>query len=179
MHWLLLLIMGAILHAHPLVDAAREQIGQTLWYDPSYVRLSYPMGDLPIERGVCSDVLVRALRVAYHLDLQRAIHEDRLASPHAYPQGPIDTHIDHRRVRNIQIYLRSHGYALEITHDPRDYHAGDILTCRVGGSLPHVMIVSDRIGAEGIPMIIHNIGRGTQEEDALFTYPIDGHYRIR
>lgn len=45
-----------------IADGARQQIGSTLFYDPAYVQLTYPGGDVPQERGVCSDVVIRALR---------------------------------------------------------------------------------------------------------------------
>ena len=59
-----------------------------------------------------------------------------------------------------------------------DYKPGDIVTVMVGGKLPHIMIVSDRKSASGVPLALHNIGSGTQEEDVLFAYPLTGHYRI-
>ncbi len=59
-----------------------------------------------------------------------------------------------------------------------DYTHGDIVTVMVGGKLPHIMIVSDKKTAAGVPLAIHNIGSGTQEEDVLFAYPLTGHYRI-
>src|SRR5690606_9268224 len=68
----------------PLVDAARQQVGVTLVYDGRYQRLDYPLGDVPIERGVCTDVVIRAYRVL-GLDLQQRVHEDMRAHFADYP----------------------------------------------------------------------------------------------
>ena len=56
--------------------------------------------------------------------------------------------------------------------------AQKIVTCRLGGEVPHIMIVSDRKSPRGIPLAILNIGGGTREEDCLFEYKITGHYRL-
>ena len=62
-----------------LVDAARKQIGVTVVYDSGYRRLPYPNGDVPQDRGVCTDVLVRAYR-QLGVDLQVRVHEDMSAA---------------------------------------------------------------------------------------------------
>lgn len=161
---------------------ARQQIGVTVRYDGSYVQLPYPGGDVPMDYGVCTDVVIRALR-KLGFDLQKAVHEDMAAHFSAYPKNwglkRPDKNIDHRRVPNLRTYFTRQGWALPITDKPGDYQPGDLVTCLVGGNLPHIMIVSDRKTADGEPLIIHNIGAGTQEEDGLFAYPITGHYRPR
>lgn len=166
-----------------LVAAARAQVGVTLSYDPAYTKLAYPGGDVPLERGVCTDVVIRALRNAHGLDLQRLVHEDMRANFPAYPRNwglkRPDRNIDHRRVPNLQCYFTRAGWALPITRKPADYLPGDLVTCLVGDKLPHIMIVSDRRDAAGIPLVVHNIGNGTQEENCLFLYPLTGHYRPR
>jgi uncharacterized protein YijF (DUF1287 family) len=166
----------------PLVEAARKQIGVTVTYDPAYVGLAYPNGDVRGDRGVCTDVLVRALRNAHGLDLQKAVHEDMKAHFSAYPKiwglTKPDKNIDHRRVPNLQTYFKRAGATLPVSQKPGDYQAGDIVTSMLPGNLPHIMIVSDRKTPAGIPLVIHNIGRGTQEEDCLFRYPLTGHYRL-
>jgi uncharacterized protein len=166
----------------PLVEAARKQIGVTVTYDPAYVGLAYPNGDVPGDRGVCTDVLVRALRNAHGLDLQKAVHEDMKAHFSAYPKTwgltKPDKNIDHRRVPNLQTYFKRAGATLPVSQKPGDYQAGDIVTSMLPGNLPHIMIVSDRKTPAGVPLVIHNIGRGTQEEDCLFRYPLTGHYRL-
>ncbi len=165
-----------------LPELARRQIGVTVEYDGSYERLSYPGGDVPIERGVCTDVVIRALR---HLDfdLQKEVHEDMKRNFSAYPKRwglkRPDKNIDHRRVPNLQTFFKRRGWSRPVTQKAADYKPGDLVTCTVGGNLPHIMIVSDRKSKDGTPLIIHNIGAGTEEEDCLFTFPLTGHYRVR
>ncbi len=167
----------------PIVAAARGQVGKTTIYDPSYLRLDYPGGDVPIERGVCTDVVVRALRDALDMDLQKLLHEDMKAAFSKYPKlwglKRPDPNIDHRRVPNLQRYLQRKGCSITVTKEKRDYLPGDLVTCTVPPNRPHIMIVSDRKTGEGIPLVIHNIGDGTKEEDRLFEFPLTGHYRIR
>ena len=165
-----------------LAAAARKQVGVTVGYDSAYRKLAYPNGDVPRESGVCTDVIIRALRDARNIDLQKLVHEDMKSSFANYPQmwglkAP-DPNIDHRRVPNLQCYFKRKGYALSVSKKAADYKPGDIVTVMVGGKLPHIMIVSDRKSASGVPLAIHNIGSGTQEEDVLFAYPLTGHYRI-
>lgn len=162
----------------PLVRAARAQIGVTRHYDPAYVRIPYPGGDVPRDRGVCTDVVVRALRTQ-GIDLQRAIYEDRVAHPAAYPgrgRAP-DRTIDHRRVPNQMTWLARQGWSRPITARAGDYHAGDIVAWRLGNGLLHVGIVTDHTSSAGTPKIVHNIGRGAYEENVLFDFAIIGHYR--
>ncbi len=163
-----------------LMEAARSQVGKTLTYDPDYVALKYPMGDVPLERGVCADVVIRALR-ACGTDLQQGVHEDMKAHFSAYPKvwglKRTDRNIDHRRVLNLAVYFKRRGLDLPITRAAADYQAGDLVTCTVAGKLPHIMVVSDRRNALGVPLIIHNIGQGAREEDRLFEFPINGHFR--
>ncbi|MFC2416914.1 MAG: DUF1287 domain-containing protein [Eikenella corrodens] len=161
--------------APSIVRAARSQIGQTVRYDPTYTALDYPMGDVPIAKGVCTDVVIRALR-QQSIDLQQLVHQDMKANFSAYPnrwglKRP-DPNIDHRRVPNLEVYFTRHGWAVQ-----DGYRAGDIVTWRLAGSgLPHIGIVSDRKQGD-TPLIIHNIGAGTREEDILFHHEIVGHFR--
>lgn len=159
---------------------ARKQIGVTLKYDPSYEQLSYPGGDVPLERGVCTDVVIRAMRQK-GLDLQRLVHEDMKSHFSAYPNNwglsKPDPNIDHRRVPNLQTYFKRRGWSLPVTQSPADYQPGDIVTCRVSSGRPHIMIVSDRADSNGTPMVIHNLGNGTRENPQLFTFTLTGHYR--
>ncbi len=168
--------------AYEITVSARSQIGITTSYDPSYRSLSYPGGDVPIESGVCTDVVIRALRMGLQMDLQKLVHEDMSQSFSRYPQNwglsRPDKNIDHRRVPNLQAYFTRQGYELPHSTTPSDYQAGDLVTCTVGGRLPHIMVVSDKVTVNGTPLILHNIGSGTQEEDRLFEFPITGHYRI-
>lgn len=165
-----------------LVRAARSQIGKTLRYNPAYQALDYPGGDVPIEEGVCTDVVIRALRRSHGLDLQKLLHEDMKANFGKYPDiwglRTTDRNIDHRRVPNLRRYFKRMGYALKLTREAKDYQAGDLVTCTVPPHRPHIMIVSDRTSADGVPLVIHNIGRGTREEDRLFDFELTGHYRV-
>lgn len=165
-----------------IVLAAREQIGKTLHYDPSYRALAYPNGDVPMEGGVCTDVVVRALRMSLQMDIQKLVHEDMKQNFSRYPQnwglkGP-DKNIDHRRVPNLQTYFKRKGYEVPVSDRPEDYKPGDLVTCIVPPHLPHIMIVSDQTSASGHPLVIHNIGSGAREEARLFEFKITGHYRI-
>lgn len=165
-----------------LAEAARGQVGVTLGYDPSYVGLAFPGGDVPRETGVCTDVVIRALRDGWGIDLQLAVNRDMQADFRAYPAlwglSAPDRNIDHRRVPNLQTLFARIGARVDVSDDPTPYLPGDILTWVLPGNLPHMGIVSDRLTREGRPLILHNIGQGAREEDILFAYPITGHYRI-
>lgn len=168
---------------HPIVVAARSQVGKTVIYDPAYVALKYPGGDVPIERGVCTDVVIRTFRDGLNRDLQKLLHEDMKKAFHQYPaiwglKKP-DRNIDHRRVPNLRTYFKRKGYALKVSKRPEDYLPGDLVTCTVGGNRPHIMIVSDKKTTEGVPLVIHNMGGGAREENRLFDFPVTGHYRIK
>lgn len=164
------------------VEAARLQIGATVSYDARYRAMDYPNGDIPIDRGVCTDVVIRALRAGLGLDLQKLVHEDMKANFAQYPQKwgltRPDWNIDHRRVPNLQKYFLRRGWSVKISDNAQDYRPGDIVTCNLPARLPHIMIVSDRKNGMGIPLVIHNIGAGVLEEDRLFAFEHTGHYRI-
>lgn len=168
--------------AQDLASAARTQIGITLHYDPSYQRLAYPNGDVPLDRGVCTDVIIRAYR-QLGIDLQKLVHEDMRAHWNAYPHSAKwnlkrpDTNIDHRRVPNLATFFQRHGTTIAIGKDPRQFAPGDIVVWELPYGLPHIGIVADRISATGTPLVIHNIGSGTKMEDVLFAYTMTGHYR--
>lgn len=166
--------------AAKLIAAAREQIGVTLTYDPAYSGLSFPGGDVPRERGVCTDVVIRAYRDAMGADLQALVNADMKANFSRYPKiwglKRTDRNIDHRRVPNLRVFLKRQGAALPVSHDPADWQPGDIFTSMVGGRLPHIGIVSDRMEGD-TPLVIHNIGRGTREENILFAHALNGHFR--
>ena len=165
----------------PLVSAARARVGTTLFYDPAYVGLDYPDGDVADDRGVCSDVVIRAFRSAHALDLQKAVHEDMRAAFSAYPDNwglsRPDRNIDHRRVPNLETWFARQGWELTLSDNPDDYLPGDVVTFRLGNRLPHIGIVSHRKTTDGVPLLIHNIGAGTREEDVLFAYPMEQRFR--
>ena len=176
------LLVGVSCADSRLPSLARQQIGVTTEYDPAYVSLNYPGGDVPQDRGVCTDVVIRAMR-QLNFDLQKEVHEDMKKNFSVYPSRKnwglkrTDKNIDHRRVPNLRTFFTRKGWSVPVSQKPADYLPGDLVTCTVAGSLPHIMIVSDRKNKDGVPLIIHNIGNGTQEEDDLFTFPITGHYR--
>ncbi|SDG82853.1 hypothetical protein SAMN05216588_10199 [Pseudomonas flavescens] len=183
-----LLLLSCLLSLHvfavepaKLADGARQQVGVTLAYDPVYRHIDYPGGDVPMETGVCTDVVIRALRLQ-GLDLQKAVHVDMAANFSAYPKhwglSRPDRNIDHRRVPNLMTWFRRQGMALQVSRDARDYRSGDIVTWDLGRGLTHIGIVSDRLSAAGEPLILHNIGAGTREEAILFRFTITGHYRF-
>lgn len=182
------LILLALLLASPapaqdrdaLIAAARAQVGVTTIYDPAYVALAFPGGDLPRDRGVCTDVIIRAFRDAWGIDLQRAVNRDMRRAFAAYPAlwglSRTDRSIDHRRVPNLETFLTRAGAALG---PGAETLPGDLVTVRLPGNLPHVMIVSDRRSADGgRPLALHNIGNGVREEDALDRYPRVAHFRV-
>jgi hypothetical protein len=181
---LLLLATPALSGVEPsrLAEAARSQVGVTVTYDPAYISLAFPGGDIPRDRGVCTDVVIRALRDGWGIDLQLAVNRDMKANFSAYPSlwglTRTDRNIDHRRVPNLQTLLTRIGADLPLTDAPTPYLPGDIVTWTLPGNLAHIGIVSDRLGENGTPLILHNIGAGAQEEDILFTYPMTGHYRL-
>ncbi|MEM7569630.1 MAG: DUF1287 domain-containing protein, partial [Pseudomonadota bacterium] len=164
-----------------LIRTARKQIGVTRWYDPAYVGLDYPGGDVPEDRGVCIDVVIRAYRDAFEFDFLHAIHEALRDHFSAYPDRwglkKPDRNIDHRRVPNLETFLSRQGAQLPIT-ETSDFQAGDIVTWRISGRLPHIGIVSGKTAKDGTPLILHNMGWGTQEENVLHAFPKVAHFRF-
>ncbi|MGL4489605.1 MAG: DUF1287 domain-containing protein [Rhizobiaceae bacterium] len=169
--------------AAKLISAAESQIGVTVRYDPAYEKLKYPLGDVPRERGVCTDVVIRAYRDGLGFDLQKAVNEDMRSAFGAYPKNwglkKPDRNIDHRRVPNLQAFFKRKGAALTVSSNAQDFKPGDVVTQMLPGNLPHIVVVSHRANADGTrPLIVHNIGAGTRSEDTLFSYDITGHYRF-
>lgn len=165
-----------------LIDGAVGQLGVTRGYDPSYVQLTYPGGDVPKETGVCSDVVVRAFRNA-GVDLQKEVHDDMTRSFSDYPRrwglSRPDSNIDHRRVPNLMIYFQRSGKSLPISANSNDYQPGDVVIWDLGGGVDHIGIVTDMWSeSETRCFIVHNIGAGVQIEDVLFRWRITGHYRV-
>jgi uncharacterized protein YijF (DUF1287 family) len=167
-----------------ILAAAQAQVGVTRHYDGAYQSLKYPGGDVPLERGVCTDVVVRALRNSRGMDLQQLVHEDIRAHWDAYPNQrrwglrKPDPNIDHRRVPNLMVYFRRAGYALAPSRAAAGYLPGDIVAWDLGRGVLHIGIISDRKSVAGTPLVVHNIGAGTREEDILFRFAVIGHYRL-
>ncbi len=164
--------------AASLIVRARSQIGVTTLYDGAYVSLDYPMGDVPRDRGVCIDVVIRAYRDAFEFDFQKNVHEDMAANFAAYPKRwgltRTDRNIDHRRVPNVETWLRRQGHELPAS----DWQPGDIITSRVDGSLPHIGILSSRKDRRGRWKAIHNIGLGTLEDSRIWKYGDQRRFRF-
>lgn len=164
-----------------VVDDAIEQTTYTHAYDPSYVKLAYPGGDVPRERGACSDVLIRAFRRG-GVDLQKEIHEDMTRSFAAYPQKwgltRPDANIDHRRVLNLMTYFARQGKSLPLSRNAQDYLPGDVVAWDLGGGTTHIGLVTNIMfeNTESF-QVAHNIGAGVRVEDVLFSWRIIGHYR--
>ena len=165
--------------------AAIDRTQHRITYDPSYVRLDYPGGDVASDKGVCADVVVRALRVL-GMDLQRLVHEDMSGAFAEYPKhwglSRPDANIDHRRVPNLETFFTRKGAALAVSNDPVHFSSGDIVAWNLrgadGGWLPHIGIVTHEVAPSGRPMVVHNIGAGPRLEDVLFNWEITGHYRL-
>lgn len=180
----LLLICSADLLAavsgQGLVDSALAQVGVTLHYDSRYQKIAYPGGDVPIDRGVCTDVVIRAYR-KFGIDLQVLVHEDMVKAwnqyPHSWGLKATDKNIDHRRVPNLATFFKRHGQSLAVGNDPKVFLPGDIVTWQLASGVPHIGLVSNERSKAGIPLVIHNIGWGTLLEDRLFEFKITGHYR--
>ncbi len=166
-----------------LLESANEQINLTKTYDPAYVVIPYPNGDIPIEKGDCTDVVIRAFRAA-GVDLQKEVHEDMAANFSAYPSkwglpSP-DKNIDHRRVPNLQTFIMRMGKSLPITDKGGEYLPGDVVSWDLDGQgMTHIGIVSNIYSKSTKRyLIIHNIGGGTVSEDRIFDWKITGHFRF-
>jgi uncharacterized protein YijF (DUF1287 family) len=165
-----------------MLESAMEQTKITKSYDPNYTVIAYPSGDVSPETGVCTDVIIRAMRRA-KIDLQKEVHEDMQANFVAYPKKwglkKADPNIDHRRVPNLQTFFSRKNKSLSITSDTADYKPGDIIAWDLDGKgLTHIGIVSNVWNEKTKRYsIIHNIGRGAEVDDVLFDWKIIGHYR--
>lgn len=171
---------------HRLAVAAAERVNHPVRYDPGYVRMPYPNGDVPPGTGVCTDEVIRTYR-ALGIDLQKEVHEDMLADFGAYSSQSIwklshpDSNIDHRRVPNLRTFFSRKGQNLPITSTAKDYFPGDLVTWDLGHGLTHIGIVVEQTVPNGLfsgrRLIEHNIGAGPKIEDVLFDWKITGHYR--
>lgn len=164
-----------------LADSALVLTNHKVQYDPSYFRLEYPNGDIPADKGVCTDVIIRAYR-KLGIDLQKEVHEDMKSNFDKYPKNwglsRPDNNIDHRRVPNLMIFFTRFGTVLKISQAPKDYQPGNIVCWNLGGGITHIGIVSRKKSHDSQRhLIIHNIGAGQVLEDCLFSYRIIGHYR--
>ncbi len=164
-----------------LSDSALELTKQKVTYDPSYFSIDYPNGDVPDDKGVCTDVVIRAYR-KIDIDLQEEVHEDMIANFNDYPKiwglKTTDKNIDHRRVPNLMVFFKRQGAGIPISDNSKDYLPGDIVCWNLGGSITHIGIVVNKRSRDGKRnLIVHNIGAGQVLEDCLFDFKIIGHYR--
>lgn len=174
------LAFGQNISPNKLSDAALELTLQKVEYYPKYVRIDYPNGDIPANKGVCTDVVIRAYR-KLGIDLQKEVHEDMVRNFHLYPKNwglkKPDTNIDHRRVPNLMVFFKRFGVVKPITENPNDYKPGDIVCWNLGGGITHIGIVVNKKSTNGDRyLIVHNIGAGQVLEDCLFSFQIIGHY---
>ena len=163
-----------------LMQNLEAQTELTKTYNPAYVTLKYPNGDVPINTGVCADVVVRALR-ATNIDLQKEVHLDMNKNFSVYPNRwnlkTTDKNIDHRRVANLMKFFERKQKSIDITKNTNDYKAGDIVAWKLNNGLLHIGMVYNGASEDGTPLIVHNIGSGTKVADVLFQWEIIGHYR--
>lgn len=166
-----------------LSSCALELTSQHVTYDPAYFSIPYPNGDVPANKGVCTDVVIRAYR-KMGIDLQKEVHEDMAANFSSYPKlwglKTTDKNIDHRRVPNLMTFFKRRNANLEITTEASDYKPGDIVCWNLGGAITHIGIVSNKkVPNSNRYKIVHNIGSGQVLQDCLFSFKIIGHYRYR
>lgn len=164
-----------------LAASALKRTQAKVVYDPTYYKIDYPMGDIPANKGVCTDVVIRSYR-AQKVDLQELVHEDMKWNFRQYPQiwslQKPDTNIDHRRVPNLQRFFSRKGDSLPVTENATDYQPGDIVAWRLLDGATHMGVVVPGPGLKKDERwIVHNIGSGPSWEDCLFSYEVLGHYR--
>jgi uncharacterized protein len=166
-----------------LAAAALSHSSDVINYDRSYYKIDYPNGDVAANKGMASDVIIRAYR-GIGTDLQVLIHEDMAENFRLYPQlwnatAP-DHNIDHRRVENLQKFFERKGEALPISRNAADYQPGDVVVWSLANAEMHIGIVvpgpSNR-GSE--PWVVHNMGAGMKWENVLFDYSIQRHFRFQ
>jgi len=193
LHWLkLLFLVSVFAYLEPvsaqeafqlkLAQEAKKLTNDKVTYDPQYFKIAYPNGDVPANKGVCTDVVIRAYR-KLGIDLQQLVHEDMKANFSLYPKNwglkSTDKNIDHRRVPNLMVFFERKGQKLNISNDAKNYLPGDIVCWNLGGGITHIGIVSNQFTDDKKRFkIIHNVGAGQVLEDFLFNYKIIGHYRF-
>lgn len=175
------LSVGQTSFSERLSNAALELTKQNVVYDPSYFSIAYPNGDVPPNKGVCTDVIIRAYR-KLDIDLQKEVHEDMKSNFDKYPKNwrlsTTDKNIDHRRVPNLMVFFKRNGTVKPISVDANKYLPGDIVCWNLGGGTTHIGLVADKKSLDNKRyLIVHNIGGGQVLADCLFDYKIIGHYR--
>lgn len=179
--WTIISVSGQGGFYDRLADSAEALTLQDVTYDPAYFSIDYPNGDIPNDKGVCTDVIIRAYRKA-GIDLQKEVHEDMKDNFEKYPKiwglTKPDKNIDHRRVPNLMIFFERQGEIKKVTDHPEDYLPGDIVCWDLGGGITHIgIVVKKRSDDNKRYLIVHNIGGGQVLADCLFSFKIIGHYR--
>lgn len=174
-------VFGQSAKAIKLADAAISLTQDKVVYDPSYFKIAYPNGDVPAGKGVCTDVVIRAYR-KLGIDLQKNVHEEMSANFSLYPKDwgrkTPDKNIDHRRVYNLMVFFKRKGTTLAKDRNPTEFLPGDIVCWNLSGNISHIGLVVNRKSADRKRyLIVHNIGRGQELSDCLFSWKIIGHYR--
>ena len=155
-------------------------------YTEGYVDIKYPMGDVPRTMGVCTDVIIRAVRNA-GLDLQQALHDDIKKSPRSYPmiKGTGNPDIDQRRVATLLPYFKRHWSQRSAKLDDPDdpLRPGDVIfmdTFPRRSGPDHIGIISDTMSDQGLPLVINNWTNGTvtAEMDLLTFVPVLYRFRL-
>lgn len=166
-----------------LADTALGLINPSIVYDPAYISIGYPNGDVAPDRGVCTDVIIRAYR-KMDIDLQKEVHEDMAKNFSQYPRkwgrNAPDKNIDHRRVPNLMTFFSRKGQSLPVSNNAADYLPGDIVTWNLSNGMTHIGLVVDKKSADKERyLLLHNIGGGQILADCLFSFEITGHYRYK
>jgi len=166
-----------------LSDSALELTRDQVQYDPAYFTIGYPNGDVPKNKGVCTDVVIRSYR-KLGIDLQKEVHEDMTTHFDLYPKNwglsHPDKNIDHRRVPNLMVFFSRNGIVKPISANAGDYVPGDLVCWDLGDNITHIGIVVNKKSSDGKRyLIVHNIGAGQKLADCLFHYKIIGHYQYR
>ena len=168
-----------------LSDAAISIVDGSIDYDPAYFSIKYPNGDVPKNKGVCTDVIIRAYR-KLNIDLQKEVHDDINANFSKYPNlkkwglKKPDTNIDHRRVPNLEVFFARKGQKLPVSNNADDYKTGELVSWMIGKKYPHIGIITNKKSSDGKrPLLVHNVGNGQLLEDCLFDYEIVGHFKYK
>jgi len=173
-------------NALDILIGAKKTVLNADAYTEGYVTIPFPLGDVPREIGVCTDVVIRAVRNA-GVDLQKALHDDIKRAPKAYPmvKGRANPHIDQRRVKTLLPYFVRHWEAHTARlDDPADpLRPGDVIfmdTFPSKAGPDHIGILSDRLDDQGLPLVINNwtTGTVTAEMDLLTFVPVLHRFRL-
>jgi uncharacterized protein len=168
-----------------LIGAKKTAINAAAYTEGWTDIAKYPGGDVPRDQGVCTDVVVRAVRNA-GIDIQKELHEDILRARAVYPKNAGNWQIDQRRVLTLLPYFarhwEKHTPKLDDPDDP--LRPGDVIfmdTFPNKSGPDHIGILSDTMSSDsGLPMVINNwtTGYHTQEMDLLTFVPVLYRFRL-